>query len=250
MLDANSSKPATPNSDARFATTRWTVVLAAGSPDSSRYREALETLCRTYWFPLYAYLRRTGSSTHEAEDYTQGFFTQMLEKQYLKDIEPEPGRFRSFLLVALKRFVSDQRARAHATKRGGSRKVLPLDFQAAEAQYALEPTHDLSPEKLFDKSWALALLEQTVVRLEEELADMGRKNLFESLKAYLGGRTDAAPYREIAANLDMTEDAVKSAVYRLRRRYREILRDEIAQTVATPQEADEEIRHLFGALAK
>lgn len=249
MPDANSSNPATPHSDARFATTHWTVVLAAGSPDSSRYREALETLCRTYWFPLYAYLRRHGDDRHDAAEHTQAFFTKLLEKQSLAQIQPHPGKFRSFLLTALKRFVADEREREHAQKRGGGREEFSLSFDDAEGRYALQPVDRLSPDKLFERSWALTVLDRVMDRLEAEMAAAERGQLFDLARAHLCGACDAVPYREVAAKLNMTEGAVKVAVHRVRNRYRELLREEIAQTVSNPNEVDEEIRGLFAALA-
>lgn len=240
----------TPSGTSRFATTHWSVILAAGDSSSQRHEQALSTLCQTYWFPLYAYLRRQGHKAHQAEDYTQAFFAQILEKNYLCDIKRKPAKFRSFLLMALKRFIADQQCRARAVKRGGGHKMLSLNFEGAESQYALEPASELSPEKVFDKSWVLTLLEQTMTRLETELAGMNKQKLFEILKVYLAGKEVSIPYRDLAVQLDMTEGAVKAAVYRLRRRYREILRDEIAQTVTTGDQIDDEIRGLFATLAE
>ncbi len=248
MSEANHIS-STPFGNRKFATTHWSVVLAAGNSSSPQHEQALSTLCRLYWYPLFAYLRRIGYDTHQAEDYTQAFFAQMLEKDYLHKVEPKPGKFRSFLLVALKRFIADQRARAHATKRGGAHQTLPLDIEAAENQYTLEPVCDISPEKLFEKSWALTILEQVMNRLEAELASVNKQGLFDALKVYFAGEAVSVPYRDVAVGLDMTEGAVKAAVYRLRRRYRDILRDEIAQTVATRDQVEEEIRDLFAALA-
>lgn len=233
----------------RFATTRWSIILAAGSPESSRYNESLDVLCQTYWYPLYAYLRRRGHDLHQAEDYTQGFFAQLLEKQYLRKVKPAPGRFRSFLLIALKRFIADQHDRTQTLKRGGNRKLLSLDVDAAENRYRLEPVSELSPDKIFEKSWALTVLEQAMVRMEVEFTHSDKQGLFGRLSVYLAGKTNAIAYREVAAELDMTEEAVKSAVYRMRKQYREILRDEIAQTVSRSDQIDEEIRDLFSALA-
>ena len=238
-----------PSDAGHFATTRWSVVLAAGSPSSSHHEQALGTLCEAYWFPLYAYLRRRGHDTYQAEDYTQAFFARMLEKQYLRDVDPAPGRFRSFLLVALKRFIADQRDRTQALQRGGGRKLLSLDVNRAESRYTLEPVSELSPDRIFEKSWALTVLEQAMVRMEAEFAKSGRQELFDRLSVYLAGKTDAIAYRDVAVELDMNEDAVKSAVYRMRKQYREILRHEIAQTVASSDQVDEEIRDLFAALA-
>jgi RNA polymerase sigma-70 factor (ECF subfamily) len=238
-----------PSGASRFATTHWSVVLAAGSPSSSHYQEALNTLCRTYWFPLYAYLRRNGYDTHQAEDHTQAFFTYLLEKRGLRVADPEKGKFRSFLLATLKHFVGDERDRARAKKRGGGRKILSLDFDKAETWYALEPAHQLSPEKLFEKSWALTVVDRTIARLKAESVSTNKQKLFDHLKVYLTSRRDSTGYRDAAAELDMTEGAVKVAVHRLRARYRELLRDEIAQTVSTEAEIDQEIRDLFTALA-
>ncbi len=249
MPDTESSQPITPPSRARFATTHWTVVLAAGSPDSSRYREALETLCRTYWFPLYAYLRRQGYSTHDAEDQTQAFLAHTLEKHDLVRADPNRGRFRSFLLSMLKHFVADQRDHAHAKKRGGDKKPLSFDVAEAEARYGLEPSRQLSPDVLFEKSWALTILNQTMVRLKAETSRRGKQDLFEHLKSHLAGQTHTIPYRDLAAELRMTEGAVKVAVHRFRARYRELLREEIAQTVSNSTDVEDEIRTLFAALA-
>jgi RNA polymerase sigma factor (sigma-70 family) len=249
MPDTDSSKPTTPHSDARFATTHWTVVLAAGSPDSSRYREALETLCQTYWFPLYAYLRRTGSSTHEAEDYTQGFFARFLERQDISRADPERGKFRSYLLTALKHFIVDQKNRNQAQKRGGGKRILSLDINRAESRYALEPTDRLSPERLFERSWALAVLNRALTGLKAESTKAHKQRLFEHLKVYLTGEADTVPYHDVAEKLEMTDAAIRVAAHRLRTRYRQLLRDEIAHTVVSEEQVDDELHALFSALA-
>lgn len=233
----------------RFATTHWTVVLTAGKPDSSRYQQALETLCQTYWFPLYAYLRRQGHDAHQSEDYVQAFFAKLLEKHGLRLADPKRGKFRSFLLAALKHFLSNELDRIRAQKRGGNLKVLSLNNQDAETRYSLQPTHQLTPEKLFQRHWALTLLERTLTRLQAEAVHGDKQELFDRLKGYLTGEKDSAPYKDAAAELNMTEGAVKAAVHRLRVRYRQLLRDEIAQTVANKDQIDEEIRDLFTALA-
>jgi len=232
----------------RFATTHWSVVMAAGRPKSASYQQALETLCKTYWFPLYAYLRRHGCDSHQAEDYTQAFFTGLLAKGGLRLADPKRGKFRSFLLASLKHFLSNERARARAKKRGGGRKVLSLDFQNAESQYALEPRDELSPEKLFERSWALTVLARTMARLQAEAISTNKQKLFDRLKVYLTAEKSSVPYRDAAAELDMAESALRVAVHRLRKRYRELLRDEIAQTVTSDDQIDEEIRDLFAAL--
>ncbi|MFZ2147185.1 MAG: sigma-70 family RNA polymerase sigma factor [Sedimentisphaerales bacterium] len=232
----------------RFATTHWSVVLAAGRPKSASYKQALETLCRTYWFPLYAYIRRQGYDSHQAEDYTQAFFAGLLAKGGLRLADPKRGKFRSFLLASLKHFLSNELARARAKKRGGGQKALSLDFQNAESQYALEPCDELSPEKLFERSWALTVLYRTMARLQAEAISTNKQKLFDHLKVYLTAEKSSIPYRDVAAELDMAEGAVRVAVHRLRKRYRELLRDEIAQTVTSDDQIDEEIRDLFAAL--
>jgi len=234
----------------RFATTHWSVVLAAGEPDSTRHRQALEALCRTYWFPLYVYLRRQGNDAGQAEDYTQAFLAFLLEKQALSKADPKRGRFRSFLLASLKNFLANERARAAALKRGGGRKVLSLDIENAERRYALKPVDESSPEKLFERSWALTVLDRTMDRLQSEAATAQKQKLFAALRVYLTADKSSVPYRRMAAELNMSEGAVRVAAHRQRRRYRELLRDEIAQTVTTEEQIDQEIRDLFAALAR
>lgn len=234
----------------RFATTHWSVVRAAGKSSSPRYKEAMGTLCKIYWFPLYAYLRRHGYNNNQAEEHTQAFFAQLLEKHGLRSADPKQGKFRTFLLIALKYFLANERDRARAKKRGGGRKVLSLNFENAENRYALEPSHELSPENLFERSWALAVLERTMNRLQAEAVKTKKQKLLEHLKVYLTAKKSPVPYHEAAEELGMSEGAVKVAVHRLRRRYRKLLRDEIAQTVATEEQIDEEIRDLFAALAR
>lgn len=247
-MSDNTTKSYSVSGAGRFATTHWSVVLQAGQPGAPGYQQALETLCRGYWFPLYAYLRRHGYDSHQAEDCTQAFFCKVLEKQVLRLADSKRGRFRSFLLATLKNFLADERDRARAQKRGGGRKLLSIDFNEAENQYALEPADRLSPEKLFDKSWALTVLERTMACLKTELARKNKKKLFDHLKIYLTAEKGSIPYRDTAAELNMTEAAVRTAVHRLRRHYRKSLRDEIAQTVATEDQIDEEIDDLFAAL--
>ena len=233
----------------RFATTHWSVVLSASQPDSTRYQQALESLCRIYWFPLYVYLRRHGFDAQKAEDHIQAFFACLLEKRGLRLADPKRGRFRSFLLVALKHFLANESARAQAQKRGGGRKILSLDIENAENQFIREPCDELSPEKLFERSWALAVLDRTMTRLQAEAVAAKKEKHFDCLKVYLTAEKNTILYNEVAAELKMTEGAVKVAVHRLRRRYRDILRDEIAQTVTTEEQINEEIRDLFTALA-
>ncbi len=239
----------TPADTSRFATTHWSVVLAAGSCSSLQYEQALSNLCHVYWFPLYSYLRRRGCDSHQAEDCTQAFFTRLLEKNTLRRADRNRGRFRSFLLTSLKNFLSDEWDRARSQKRGGDKRILSLDAVAAETRYTLEPADRLSPDKLFERSWALAVLKQAMDQLKKESMTAGKMPLFDHLKNLLTSKTETVSYRSVAAKLDMSEDAVKAAVYRLRKRYRELVREEIAQTVATEEQLEEEIKGLFAALA-
>jgi RNA polymerase sigma-70 factor (ECF subfamily) len=248
-MSGKSAKNFSASGAGRFATTHWSVVLQAGQPKTPGYQQALETLCRSYWFPLYAYLRRQGYKNQQAEDYTQAFFCRILEKQMLSMADSKRGKFRSFLLGALKHFLSDEYDRGQAQKRGGGRKILSIDFKDAENQYSLEPAHRLSPEKLFDKSWALTVLARTMSRLKAELVSQNKQELFDHLKIYLTTEKGSIPYRDKAAELDMTEGNVRTAVHRLRRRYRKLLRDEISQTVTAEEQVDEEIDDLFNALS-
>jgi len=232
-----------------FATTHWTVVLAAGRTDSQQAGLALEELCRTYWYPLYAYVRRHGHSREGAEDLTQGFFARLLEKNYLEGITSDKGKFRSFLLVALKRFLANEWDRANRQKRGGGVLPLSLDWQDAENRYQITPVDNLSPDKLYDRAWAVIVLERVITRLRDESGTEGRAGQYEQLKPFLMAGNGEISYAKAAAELSMSEGAVRVAVHRLRRRYRELLRAEIAQTLANPTLADEEMQALFSALA-
>jgi RNA polymerase sigma-70 factor (ECF subfamily) len=237
-----------PAAGRHFATTRWSVVAAAGQGPSPQAREALATLCQAYWYPLYAYARRHLGSAHDAQDMTQAFFAELLEKHYLQAADPRRGRFRSFLLTAFKHFLSKECERAGALKRGGGRAPLPLDLQDGERRYGMEPVDPATPETLYERRWALAILEQTLARLRQEMAGAGKERLFDCLKGALAGEGLQGSYAQVAAELGTSEQAVKVAVYRLRRRYQELLRAEIAQTVASPEEVDEELRDLFAAV--
>jgi RNA polymerase sigma-70 factor (ECF subfamily) len=232
----------------RFATTHWSLVVAAGQGDSPDARAALATLCQTYWYPLYAYVRRHGRGAEEAQDLTQAFFAELLEKEYLQDADRERGKFRAFLLTAFKHFLSKERDRASALKRGGGRATLSLDLPAGERRYRLEPADQATPETLFERRWALTLLDQVLARLRQEYAGSGKGPLFEQLKGFLAGEKGPEPYAQLAREFGMTEGAFKVAVHRVRRRYRELLRAEIAQTVDSPEEVDDELRHLFEAI--
>lgn len=237
-----------PQAPWRFASTRWSLVAAAGQGASPEAQEALAVLCHIYWYPLYAYARRRLASVEDAQDLTQEFFAQLLEKDYLQAADPNRGKFRSFLLTAFKHFLSKERDWANAQKRGGARHILPLDFQAGETRYHLEPPDHATPESIYERRWALTLLEQALTLLRQEFAGAGKQKLFENLKSTLTGDFSTEPYSRIAEKLSMTEQAVKVAVHRLRQRYKELLRGEIAQTVATNDEIDDELRDLFNAV--
>jgi RNA polymerase sigma-70 factor (ECF subfamily) len=225
------------------------VVVAAGRSDTTRARAALEKLCQSYWFPLYAYVRRRGHSVEDAQDLTQEFFARVLEHQWLARADQAKGRFRTFLLTALERFLANEWDKARALKRGGGHAPVPLQLDTAETRYGVEPTDDRTPEQAFEYRWALTLLEEVVKRLEQEFCAEGQAELFAALKLCLVGDRASQPYAELAAALDMNEGAVKVAVHRLRQRYRELLRAEIANTVASSADVDAEMRHLFNVLA-
>jgi RNA polymerase sigma-70 factor (ECF subfamily) len=224
------------------------MVLAAGDQDSPHGHEALAALCAAYWYPLYAFVRRQGFAAHQAQDLTQEFFARMLEKHYLAVVNPEKGKFRSFLLASCKHFLSNERDRELAQKRGGNCTFLPLDFKAAESRYSLEPADNLTPEHLFERRWALTLLDQALARLREEFVASDKELLFEAVKGTLTG-AKSVPYERLAAELDMSISSLKVAVHRLRGRYRELLREEIGRTLGDGVDIDEEIRNLFSALS-
>jgi len=224
-------------------------VLTAGRSDTTRARDALAKLCQTYWYPLYAYVRRRGHSPEDAQDLTQEFFARLLEKNWVGDADQTKGRFRSFLLSALNHFLADEWDKARAQKRGGGLPLVPLQFDTAETRYGVEPADNVTPERSFELRWALTLLEEVLNRLRGEYEQEGKAALFAALNPCLVGERTSQPYAELAKKLGTTEGAVKAAVHRLRQRYRALLRDEIAQTVAGPDEVDEELRHLFAVLA-
>jgi RNA polymerase sigma factor (sigma-70 family) len=223
----------------QFATTRWSVVVAAGGPTGTGARAALETLCRTYWYPLYAYARRRGAARQDAEDLVQGFFGVLLERGSVASADPQRGRFRAFLLTAFQRCAADEHERRNAQKRGGGARTLSLDFDDGETRFANEPAHELTPEREFERRFALALLARALDRVEAERREDA------DLLPFIGGRGDARPYAEIAAARGATEGAVKVAVHRLRARYRECLRAEIRETVVEEADIDDELRHLL-----
>jgi len=231
-----------------FVTTHWSVVLTAGRIDTTRARAALEQLCRNYWHPLYAYVRGAGYSREEAEDLTQEFFARLLAHKSVARADPARGRFRSFLLASLKHFLANEWEKARALKRGGGVQVLPLEFDTAETRYAPPVAAGDSPDRAYDRQWALSLLDVVLGRLRREYRHAGREEMFAGLKDTLSGGRSEIPYRELGARLGLSEGAVKLAAHRLRQRYRELLREEIANTVAVPEEVDEELKHLFVAL--
>lgn len=230
-----------------FPTTHWSVVLAIGQESSVQSREALEKLCSVYWAPLYAYIRRQGRSPEDAEDLTQDFFARLFEKDYLKRADRERGKFRTFLLTSLKHFLVNDWQKRHAAKRGAGR-VVACDFQAAEAEYAAAGSAGLTPDELYERRWAEALLEQAANRLRDEYAGFGKLSLFDRLKdLLLAGRREVA-YADLSQELGMSQGALKVAVHRLRHRYQEMLHAEVAQTVNTPSEVETELRHLLSVL--
>ena len=231
-----------------FATTRWTVVLRAGGATSDGSAAALEQLCRTYWYPLYSYARRTGLPAHDAEDLTQSFFAYLLEKDTIARADRERGRFRSFLLSAFKNFHANERAHQAAAKRGGGKALVSLDALQAEEHYRHEPRSDLSPERLYDQKWAASLLEQVMQLLRTEYTTLGKGPLFNALRGVIWGGRQEGGYEALARQLGMSEGAFKVAVHRLRTRFKECLHQEVAQTVATPGEIEDELRHLLTAL--
>jgi RNA polymerase sigma-70 factor (ECF subfamily) len=233
-----------------FRTTHWSAVLTARDKRSPQAQEALAELCRTYWYPLYAYIRRRGHTHADAEDLTQGFFERLLAKDYLGDLTPGMGRFRSFLLTALKHFLANEWDRAQTRKRGGGEVIISLDDEAVENRYRCEPTDDVSPEVLFERRWALTVLDRVLARLRAELAASEKAGLFDELKGYLLGDETAGSYAEVAARLGMKEGTIKVAVHRLRRRFGELLRATIAETVADPGEVEDEVRQLIAAVAR
>jgi RNA polymerase sigma factor (sigma-70 family) len=232
-----------------FTTTRWSVVLAAGQMDPAQASEALEALCRTYWYPLYVYVRRRGYGPHDAQDLTQQFFARFLEKGSLNLADPTRGRFRSFLLRSLQNSLADDWKRAHRAKRGGGAVELPLDGAVAEARYAAELTAPTTPELAYEQRWALTLLEQVLARMREDYARVGKARLFEALQDFLWGADGSASYATLARELAMTEGVLRVAVHRLRGHYRERLRAEVAHTVSDPGEVDAELRHLIRVIS-
>ena len=238
----------TPSGDF-FVTTRWTIVLQAGRKSSLQSDHALGELCQTYWYPLYAFVRRKGKTKEDAEDLVQAFFEKFLEKNYLEGLSAERGKFRAFLLASLQHFLANEWDKAQRQKRGGGVTHLSLDWQSADERFHLDPPDPSSPNKTYDREWALALLERVIARLRDECATDGKQKLFEQAKGYLMVGELAIPYAEAAAALGLDEGTVRVVVHRLRKRYRELLRNEIAQTLDDPAQVAEELRSLQAALA-
>jgi DNA-directed RNA polymerase specialized sigma24 family protein len=235
---------------AQFTTTHWSVVLAASQPGAAQCAHALEVLCRTYWHPLHAYVRRRGYAEHEAQDLTQEFFARLLEKEYLRAVDRGKGKFRSFLLAAMEHFLAKEWRRANTQKRGGGIAFVPLDDCSPEHGAIQVAAGNLSPEDFYDQQWAITLLEQTVGKLRREFETAGKEAVFEELKIYLTGENRQTSYGELAERLGTTPAALKMAVNRMRQRYGELLRAEIVSTVSSPEEVEEELHALFAALSR
>jgi RNA polymerase sigma factor (sigma-70 family) len=231
-----------------FPTTRWTLVIAAADPRRTEARSALVSLCEAYWYPLYAYVRRRGYPADQAQDLTQDFFIRVLEGRYLDRADPDKGRFRAFILTSMKFFLADEGDRHRAQKRGGGH-VLSLEISSGEERYQREPAHDETPERIFDRRWALSVLDRVVDRLRAEFVQHGRLDHFNRLKVFLLDQAEA-PYATLARDMGTSEGALKVAAHRLRKRYRDLFRQEIAETVADPAEVESELRYLAAALAR
>lgn len=240
---------ATPPNAALFRTTHWSVVLNAADSDSPESAEALARLCGVYWYPLYAYVRRHGHQAAEAQDLTQEFFARLLAKNYLRSLDRQKGRFRSFLLAAMEHFLAKEWRDANRLKRGGGRVIVSLDECDAEGRYRVDAVENVTAERIYEQRWALALLETAMKNLHAEFIAADRRPLFEALEVYLTGERANATYAAVAVKLDMTEGAVKVAVHRMRARYGELVRAEIAHTVARPEDVDDELRHLLSTLS-
>lgn len=238
------------NSDAWFATTHWSVVLSAREADSPRSGEALSRLCQTYWYPLYAFARRRGYSPFDSEDMAQEFFARLLQKNYLRAADAEKGRFRTFLLIAFKRFLANEWDRTQAKKRGGGEVHISLNTDDAEERYAIESVGSSNADALYERRWALTLLDRAMARLREEFSAAGKIKEFDHLKKFLIAQHASISYEDIAHDLGLNEGAARVAVHRLRKRYREIFREEIAATVSSPDEIDAEISYLLSVLSE
>lgn len=232
-----------------FAETHWSLVLRARERSTPFAVDALEDLCRMYWYPLYGFVRRQGHDPATAQDLTQYFFARFAHKNCLDHVDRSKGRFRSFLLASLKNFLANERVRSQAEKRGGKHSIVSLDAEEAENRFSSEPFHEATPEKAFDRTWAMTILENTLAQLKQEYAATGKAELFHRLQSYLSGDRDEPAYSALATQLNTTEAAIKMAIVRLRRRFGQLLRAHVGQTVATDAELNEELRYLFTALA-
>jgi len=233
----------------QFQTTRWSMILAARDGESQEARDALAALCAAYWYPLYAFVRRKGNDPDASQDLVQGFFTRLLERGDLALVDRSKGKFRSFLMAACTHYMANERDKERAKKRGGNQPPVSIDALTAEGRYRREPVHDLTPERLFDRQWALALLDQVLAQLELEMSLAGKSRQFAVLQPALLGGAKRVPYAEIAATLSISEEAARAAAHRLRRRYRELLKNLVSRTVDDPGDVDDEIRMLFSALS-
>jgi RNA polymerase sigma factor (sigma-70 family) len=233
-----------------FNTTRWSVIESADSPESTAAAAALEELCAAYWQPVYAYARCAGNSPDDALDLTQGFFERLIEGKYFAQADKARGRFRSFLLVSFKNYISNVRAKANAVRRGGRVTFIPMEQSSAESSFRIEPVDRSSPDLAFDRQWALTLLDSVMAELRAQYAKSGDDQLFETLQPCLASGRDRHSYAELGKQIGLSEGAVKVAVHRMRKRYRELLRKHVLQTVNGPTEAETELNHLFQALAK
>lgn len=240
-----------PGDPAQFRTTRWSAILIAAESQMPGSEEALSALCRDYWYPLYAFARRRGYPPHDAQDLTQGFFLSILKRHALKHADPARGKFRSFLLSSFQNFLADESDRARALKRGGDREFLFLDAEEAESRYELEQTDQLTPEKIFDARWAMALLTRAATRLQEECAIAGETERFEILRPFVGVELGRSPptYEDVAGALGVSVGAAKTTIHRFRKQYASLLRQEVSRTVSDPTDIDDEIRALCEALA-
>jgi len=233
-----------------FATTRWSLVLAAGREPTTGSRAAFSELCELYWPPVYAFARRQGYEVHEAEDLTQAFFTRLLEKHVVQAADPQRGRFRSFLLASFKNFVANERDREHAQKRGSGQVIVGLDFESAEARYSAEPVDTLTPDAVFERQWAVGVLNRVLATLRAECITAGKVELFDQVRDLLGGDRGPGGYAAIARSLGTTEGAVKVNVHRLRRRYGDLLRANIEATVSDASEVDDEMAYLMTVVSR
>lgn len=250
MGGVSKQREPSPRPAGAFATTHWSVVVAAGRGEAEQAAQALEELCRAYWYPLYAHVRRRGYSPEDAQDLTQEFFARLLAKQWLGMADERRGRFRSFLLGAFDHFLANEWARSHRQKRGGSQPHSSFELLAAEEWYHVEAGREGNPETLYDRQWALRVLERVRARLRAEVAAVGKGERFELLERFLPGEERSLSYAEAAVRLGLREGTFKSEVHRFRRRYGELLREEVAHTVVSPEEIDDELRHLIAVMGQ